>query len=268
MSYPNPRTSPEFFRTVTIGGRPVKATLVAVDGVEIEDEWSEQKPTGKSGATNVFKGTKAPAPVDLTFETSDRDEVEEWDDLRELWDLLAPKPGSGGNGSGNTTGSKGSAAYGKGFVHTSTNTDPAPTATPQALLAQAQAALAAVQSGANTAAAAAGAPPASSATAAAAQPNPGPKPPTLSIVNGYVNYIGITAISRKKWKGPYVTPTNSHRVTITVIAQRDPTPAAVGASSPKSPDNPGQKSIAFGDIQGPAASAAAANAAAAQAGAQ
>lgn len=264
MSYPNPWDSPEFFQTVIIGGRPIRASLVAIDGLEIEDEWKEQKPTGNSGATNVFMGTKSAAPVDLTFEMVDGGE---WDDLRDIWDMLAPKPGSGGNGSGATTGSPGSAAAGKQYVKATSPDSPQVAVTPQSLLAQAQAQLAAVQSGANVATPAGSTAAASSSSKAAAQPNPGPKPPTLSIVNGRVNYIGITSISRKKWKGPYVTATNSERVTITVIPQKDPTPAAVGKSSPQTQSNPGQKSIAFGDIQDPASSAKDANEKAAQAGA-
>lgn len=263
MSYPNPFEDRELFGTVIIGGRPIKATLVAIDGVEIEDEWKEQKPTGNTGATNVFMGTKAPAPVDLTFEMVD---VPDWNDLREVWDQLAPVPGSGGNGSGGSVGSPGSAAAGKQYVQAKSPASSQVSTKPEDLLKTAQQALAAVNSGANTAAAT-GAPTASGAAAAKPTPalNPGPKPPTLSIVNGWVNYIGITAISRKKWKGPYITATNSARVTITVIPQKAPTPAAVGASSPKTPDGP--KTIAFGDIQDPASAAKDANTKAAQAGA-
>ena len=264
MSFPNPWDQPAFYQTVIIGGRPVKAALVEIDGIKIEDEWAEQKPTGHSGATNVFKGTKPAGPGKLTFEACD---AADFDDLRELYELLAPKAGSGANSNGNTVGSNGSAAYGKGYVLLSTNTNPAPTATPAGLLAQAQAALAAVQSGANTAAAQAGGAAASTPAKAAAQPSPGPKPPTLSIVNGYLNYVGITAISRKSWDGPKPTATNSYRVVLEVVMQKDPAPAAVGASAPKSADNPGQKTIAFGDIQDPASSARDANTAAAQAGA-
>ncbi len=148
-------------------------------------------------------------------------------------------------------------------------TSSAVTTDPAALLAQAQAALAAVQSGANVAAqaAAAGTSSTTSSSSKASTPNPGPKPPTLSIVNGFLAYIGITAISRKSWKGPTPTPTNSYRVEIVVVSQREPVKAAVGAASPKTQDNPGQKTIALGEIQDPASSARDANTAMAQAGA-
>jgi hypothetical protein len=267
MTFPNPRDNPDYFQRVIIGGRPVKASLVAIDGVEISDEWTEQKPTGHSGATNVFKGTKAPGPVTLTFETSDRDFVAEWDDLRELWELLAPKAGGGGNGTGATSGSPGSAAAGAGWMQAKSPASSQVSTRPEDLLAQAQAALAAVQSGANVATTAASSSTTTSSSSAASTPSPGPKPPTLSISNGYLAYVGITAISRSKWKGPYVTATNSHRVDLTVINQKEPRPAATGAAAPKTPDNPGQKQIAFGEIQDAASNARAANVAAAQVGA-
>lgn len=265
MSFPNPWTSPDFYQRVSIGGRPIKASLVAIDGNAIEDEWDAQKPTGSSGATNVFKGTKPPGPVTLTFEAVSPDE---FDDLRDVYELLAPKPGSGANGQGATAGSPGSAAYGQGFMQDRSPASSAVTTSPEDLLRQAQAALAAVQSGANVAAQAAAAGTSSGATSkAAAAPNPGPKPPTLSITNGYLGYLGITAISRKSWKGPTPTATNSYRVEIVVVSQREPVKAAVGAASPKTQDNPGQATIPLGEIQDPASSARAANAAMAQAGA-
>lgn len=272
MSFPNPWDSPDFFRRVKIGGRLIKASLVEINGVKIEDKWEVQKPTGKSGATNVFKGTDPAGPARLTFEIAGDtidDLRDEWDDLREVYELLEPKPGSGGNGSGATTGSPGSAAYGKGYVLQSTNTSPAVATKPEDLLAKAQAALAALESGASTAAASSSSSSSSSSSAksTASTPNPGPKPPTLSIENGYFNYVGITAVSRRSWEGPMPGPTNGQRVIIELVMQKEPTKAAVGAASPKTQDNPGQKSIAFGEIQGPAASAKASNAAAAAAGA-
>jgi hypothetical protein len=264
VSYPNPWDSPDFFERVTIGGRPVLATLIAIDGVEIEDEWAAQRPTGNSGATNVFKGTKPPGDVTLTFEAVT---VEDWDDLRAHWDNLAPVPGSGTNGTGATTGSPGSAAYGQSFTQGKSPTTSTNTAKPEDLLKQVQAALAAVQSGANVT----GAPAATSTTttksSAASTPNPGPKPPTRSIVNGYLNYVGMVAISRKKWKGPYPSPTRGMRVDLTVVNQKEPVKAAVGAASPKAKDDPAAKQIAFGEIQDPASNAKAFNQGAAQQGA-
>lgn len=266
MSFPNPWDDPDYFRNVVIGGRPVLASLVAIDGNEISAEWTAQKPTGNSGATNVFKGMNPAGPGKLTFEIcGDTPEQlrAEWNDLRDFYEMFQPVPGLGGNGTGNTTGSKGSAAYGQQWTNGTSAASSAVSTSPEDLLKQAQQALAAVQSGANTATtpgASASAAGTSTTANAAALPNPGPRPPTLSLKNGYFNYVGITSISMSKWKGPYPTATLSMRVDIDVVTQKDPVPAAVGAASPKAKDNPGQKTIAFGDVQGPAAQAAAANA--------
>ena len=140
-------------------------------------------------------------------------------------------------------------------------------ASAEQLLAQAQASLAALN---NPTAASASSSSSSSSTAATATPSPGPKPPTLSVKNGYLNYIGITAISRKSWDGPKATPTNSYRVILEVVSQKDPTPAAVGAAAPKSPDAPDFlfATAGQGAAADPASGAKAANSAAAQAGAQ
>ena len=267
MSFPNPWDAPEFYQTVKIGGRPIKANLVEIDGISVEDDWTVQRPLGSSGATNVFKGTKPAGPCKLTFEAVS---AEEFDDLRELFELMRPKPGQGAAGQGATVGSPGSAAYGKGYVNQSSNSNPAPTVTADDLLKSAKAALAQLQ---------AGGPAAASPTAAgpiASILSPGPKPPTLSIENGYLNYHGITAISRKSWDGPKPTPTNSFRVVIEVVLQKAPIKAAVGAASTQAAAGVG-KTIALGEIQGaqaaaiagggPAASSQQFNKAAAQAGA-
>lgn len=255
MPFPNPWANPDFFRNVKVGGRLVKASLVAIDGIKIEDEWNEQRSTGTSGATFVFRGTKPAGPSALTFEAVD---VAEFDDLRELYEMLAPKPGGGANSKGNTQGSPGSAAYGKGYVQAKSTGATATAPSAEALLAQAQAALVAAQNGAVD----------PTVTATSSTPvsvlSPGPKPPTLSIENGYLNYIGITAISRKSWEGPRPTPTNSFQVTIGIVPQREPTKVSVGAASPKAKDNPGQKYMQAPHTTGPASSAKAANAAASQ----
>jgi len=270
VSFPNPWDSPDFFRRVKIGGRLIKASLVEISGVRIEDKWEVQKPTGSSGATNVFKGTDPAGPATLTFEIagdSIADLREEWNDLRDIFELMEPKAGSGGNGSGATTGSPGSAAYGKQYVHTSTSTSAAVATSPEDLLKQAQAALAALEAGQGAAAASSPAASSAAAKSASSTPNPGPKPPTLSIENGYLAYVGITAVSRQSWEGPKPTATGSQRVILGVVLQKEPVKAAVGAASPKTKDSPGQKSISFGEIQGPAEAARASNAAAAGAGA-
>lgn len=247
MSFPNPWDAPEFYQRVIIGGRPVKANLVEIDGISVEDDWTVQRPLGSSGATNVFKGTKPAGPCKLTFEAVS---AEEFDDLRELFELMRPKPGSGAAGTGATKGQPGSAAYAKGYVNHSSNSNPAPTVTADDLLKSAKAALAQLQAGGPAAASPAAAGPIASIL------SPGPKPPTLSIENGYLNYHGITAISRKSWDGPKPTPTNSFRVVVEVVLQKAPIKAAVGAASTQSAPAKG-KTIALGEIQGAQAAAVA-----------
>jgi hypothetical protein len=264
MSFPNPWDSPEFFQRVKIGGRLVKANLTEIDGNKIEHEWAVQRPLGSSGATNVYMGAKPAGPAELTFVIAG-DSIEqlreEWDDMRALFEMIGPKPGSSNSGQGNTTGSPGSAAYNKGYIHQSTNDNPAPTPTADDLLKQAQAALAQLQAGGPAAAAPTAAGPVASIL------SPGPKPPTLSFENGYFNYVGITAISIQSWDGPKPTATNAQIVKVSCVLQKAPVKAAVGAASTQTPNNPGQKSIAFGEIQGPQAAAILANDAAAKGGA-
>ena len=91
MKIDHAMTHPDYYQRVRLGGLLISdADLVEVDGLKIEDEWSEQKPTGSSGATNVFKGTKPPGTVKLTFEAVDDAGFQE---LRRVWDLLAAQGG-------------------------------------------------------------------------------------------------------------------------------------------------------------------------------
>lgn len=257
MPFPSRYTHPDYYRDVKIGGRRILASLVAVNGIRIEDDWNEQRATNMSGATYVFRGTKPAGPIRLTFVAVSQAEL---DDLREVYEMLAPKAGAAATPSGGTQGSAGSSAYGKQFYQAKSPSSPqvSTSSSAAALLAQAQAALAAAQSGAvDPTVAATPSTPVSVLT-------PGPKPPTLSIENGYANYVGITAVSRKTWEGPVPNATNGDEVTIELVPQRAPVKAGVGAASAKTQDNPGQKSLAASATQGPVSSAKAANAAAAQ----
>lgn len=237
MAFPNPFTNPEFFQQVILGGRPIKATLVAIDGVKIEDEWQEQRPTGNSGATNVFKGTKPAGPAKLTFWAVDAEEV---DDLREVYELLEPEPGTAMSSAGTTTGSPGSAAYGRSYTSTSSASSPRAGApiTAESLLAQAEAQLAALQSGgSSTSSAGSSTSSSSGARSPAPTQSPGPKPPTLSIKNGFLNYVGFTDCSRKSWEGPtWLKANGAYEVVIELVLQKAPAKAAVGAASPRKPD--------------------------------
>jgi hypothetical protein len=272
MSFPNPRDQADYFRFVDIGGHRIKATLVNIEGIKLEADWKEQRPTGNSGATNNFQGMKPPGPVKLTFRVGADVvgglNVEHYDDLRALFEEMGPKAGANFGGTGTTQGSPGSAAYGKRYVQVSSPSSAQVQTSTEDLLRQATQALAALQSGQSTTSAAAASTTSSSASASkTTTPNPGPKPPTLSIKNGWVNYVGITQVSLKSWEGPKPDGEGGVIVVLELATQKDPTPAAVGKAAPKSPDQSG-KQIAFGDIDGPAARAMLANQAAAAAGAE
>lgn len=267
MSFPNPRDNPAYFQTVTIGGHLIKAPLVAINGVKIEADWKEQRPTGNSGATNNFQGMKPAGPNKLSFRIGAAPggglDVEQWDDMRQLYEELGPIPGANFGGNGTTQGSPGSAAYGKRYVQVSSPTSAKVTTTTEDLLRQATQALQALEAGRSTTSTATATASASS-TSKTTTANPGPKPPTKSISNGWVNYVGITQVSLKSWE---IKPDGEGGVLVDVefATQKEPTAAAVGKAAPKSPD--GSKQLAFGDIDGPAARAMLANQAAARAGA-
>lgn len=201
----NPYREPGPWGEVKIGGRLIVAHLVAIDGAEIEDEYNVQRPIGQSGAVAVFKGTKIAELITLTFEGYDE---ASFDDLWTLWEMMRPVPGTGG-GTGTPKGSQFYQAPTKGQVDGTTQQLPPGSGLPTNTTAD-------------------GWP-----KNATASPNPGPRPPTLTIENPALAWIGVTAISRKKWKGPYWrAEVGSWRVDLTVIQAKPPTPANVGAQPP------------------------------------
>ncbi len=58
MTQLNPYRDPTPWGTVRIGGLAIPGTILSIDGAERPEEWDVQKPTEKSGATTVWKGTK------------------------------------------------------------------------------------------------------------------------------------------------------------------------------------------------------------------
>ena len=70
MTFPNFFLEPTAYSRVRIGGILVRSVLVEVDGIKLEADWNEQRPTGQSGATWVFRGMKPPGPHKLTFEVN------------------------------------------------------------------------------------------------------------------------------------------------------------------------------------------------------
>lgn len=89
MTFPSFFENPSAYNRVRIGGRLLLATLREIDGIKVEADWSEQKPTGKSGADWIFKGMKPTAKHKLTFECVNAAEEA---DLRALFERMQPQP--------------------------------------------------------------------------------------------------------------------------------------------------------------------------------
>lgn len=98
---PNPFRDRRPYTRVIIGGKLVKAALVAIDGAEIVDDWNVQKGTGTSGATAAYRGVNLLEGVKLTFRCADGDgstAEEDYDDLSDHFDALAPARKAGAQG--------------------------------------------------------------------------------------------------------------------------------------------------------------------------
>lgn len=216
--FPTFSQHPLAYNQVRIGGRVVKAVLKAVDGIKIEYDWSEQKPTGSSGATWVFKGAKPAGPHKLTFLCADGPKytmAECESDMRDHLERFTPAP-TVGSGTG-TNASSTANAY---TIGTTKDADSAPAS--------------ADDGGTKTIPDKTTAADAKTGTKGGS--NPGPRPPTLSIENAFVNYHGTTAISLKSWDGPKPTDTNAIEFEIEVIPQKPPVPAGTGVAPAKSGD--------------------------------
>jgi hypothetical protein len=211
------RTEPNPFRDigpwceVLIGGNLIKASLTKINGVSTKDEWKKQKSKESSGSTKVFAGTTVGDPK-LTFTAVDEDE---FDDLRDFWDLLAPKPGQGGTGA--------PAAPTGGTQYTAA-------AQPRGEAVGSPPAASASTDTTSSADASS-----SSSSSSASKDNPGPRPPTVSIQNEILRWHGITSIARGEWEGPTPTETRGWEVVLTVVPQDPPKPAGAGAMAPAKP---------------------------------
>lgn len=98
MARDNPFRNLSAFNRVRLGGRLIKAALVAIDGNELVDDWNVQKGTNTSGATAAYRGVNLIEGVKLTFECATGDEStaeEDYDDLSDIFDMLAPAPRKG-----------------------------------------------------------------------------------------------------------------------------------------------------------------------------
>lgn len=213
MASPNPYRDPRpWGRRVILGGRLLKAILKSWDA-SLTDDWKKQKSKKSNGASMVFGGTNPVEDLKMTFQAPN---AEAFDDLGDIWNMLAPLP---------VTGSAPAAAT--GTPQTSAVGSPPATAKPFdpfAALAQAQSALAALD---NPTKPAATTDPTSSAVAAPAD-DPGPRPPTVTIQHAGINFLGVFAVARKSWKGPYPVAGNSWEVEIEFVHDRPPTPAGAG----------------------------------------
>lgn len=98
---PNPFRDLKPYNRVTIGGRLIKAILFNIDGHELEDLWNVQKPSGGNHGVAVYEGIKLFEGVRLFFECADGDgytAAERYDDLSDIFDMMAPAPARGAAG--------------------------------------------------------------------------------------------------------------------------------------------------------------------------
>jgi hypothetical protein len=229
VSFPSFAANPRYWGTVKIGGRLILAPLREVDGMKLEGDWSEQKPTGTSGASFTWKGLKPAGPHKLTFETAYGPSVTPQDcedDMRVVHEMMLPQPSIG----------SGSATQSTPTATPATPTAPPAPTTAEGLLQQAQQALKNLDNPAKEKDPTAGT--TGTSTAPKADANPGPRPPTLSIENGFVNYVGTTAGSLKSFEVK-VTKTNSLQFVIELVPQKALAPAGTGLAPAKSPDQQG-----------------------------
>jgi hypothetical protein len=226
MTFPGFHTTPSYWGRVIIGGHPILAVLREVDGIKIEGDWSEQKPTGTSGASFLWKGLKPAGPHKLTFETANYPGVTARqceDDMRVVYEMMQPVPTLGAP-----------VSKGKPTATPSTPTAPEVPVTAEGLLEQAKQALANLDNPAKQKDPTAGTTGESGAPKKE-EANPGPRPPTLSMENGFVNYVGTTAVSMKTFE---VKPTKnlSLQYVLEFVPQKALKPAGTGLAPAKSPD--------------------------------
>lgn len=203
---------PNYFRNrspwldIRFGGRLVKAALVEINGIATKDEWKKQKSKETSGQVNVFAGTTWSDPK-FTFEAVD---AGDFDDLRRLWELLAPVPGLGGTSL--------PAGVPSGYV------SGGPVGSPPASNAAASGTVG-VAVGGKTGSK-------DGWPGGPGIPDPGPRPPTVTVQYPPLAWHGITAVARASWEGPIFTATGSIRHIITFVAEKPPKLAGAGAMTP------------------------------------
>lgn len=222
--------NPKPWTEIHMAGRLIRSALVELNDVSTEDEWKKQKSKETSGSVNSFSGTKQ-NNFTMTFEGVDEND---FDDLGDLWNALAPVPGLGGGTTSATTAAPMTAPG-----------QPSATAVAVGNAAAAESkasggdwvdqwqARAAAQT--DSSSSALDSVNADTGKDTSKEPSPGPRPPTVAVDHPLLRWHGITAAARKKWEGPFVTETNSVRVKLTMIPDKPPTPAGTGAMAPPKP---------------------------------
>lgn len=90
MAELNPYRDPGPWGIVAIGGARVPGVVESIDGASRPDEWQVQKPTEKSGATTVWKGTNIAQSIKVVTGLHDAKSVDDYYALRRV---LRPKQG-------------------------------------------------------------------------------------------------------------------------------------------------------------------------------
>lgn len=91
----NPYDDPGPWNTIDFGGVRVPGVIQSVDGAEKPEEWTQQKGTGSSGATTVWKGTKNAEAIKVVTAMTTREHIAAYYVLaRTLRPKLGTKPPS------------------------------------------------------------------------------------------------------------------------------------------------------------------------------
>ena len=90
-SRPNPYRDSGPWGRVAIGGIVLPGVVLSIDGAERPEEWDVQKPTEKSGATTVWKGTNLANAIKIVLALHDEASVDRYYEVR---DALRPKQGT------------------------------------------------------------------------------------------------------------------------------------------------------------------------------
>lgn len=201
---PNPYRDPRPWYTVVLGGVTIKAPLTKYNGLKIEDEWKVDKSKSTSGHVPKFAGTKGRTDIMLTFRAASEDD---FDDIGDLFNLMAPAPGAYSStpptttSAGQSTG-VGSVASGATAANVDPNTGKAVPDPDNAF---------------------------GSASSTNPDPDPGPRPPTLPIQNAVCAWHQVFAVARKSIELKYLEADNSWECDLGLIQDEPPVAIAAGA---------------------------------------